>query len=353
MRKKRFYKNVKRNRKWTESARGRKLDFADKYADGGIYTDKFDYLRPKKKSRSERAEKYRKLRKALKIIPIALLCFAVLNAGYALMGIYMNRHAMPELSQNGSDSQTDSGMASIQLKLYAQLAQSVSLDGSVMLDAVINEAQKNGCNGVAFEIKRQDGTLGYMSTLANADAYNAVASPMPEMEKSVEQLIGRELLPAGIVWCYRDGIVPAADGELAVKNSDGSLYTDIEGNTYLNPDAPETYNYLKDIIVEAKESGITVFALCATALPDDISGGYGDGFEALAKRLYDDIGTDIKLLEGVELEVDGDDPDDLSELALNEENKDRVYLISSSADKSLIKEKLEDGGAVSCIFAEQ
>ena len=50
---KRFYKNVKRNQTWTEEIQGREIDFADKYADDGIYSDKFDYLRPKKKPKNK------------------------------------------------------------------------------------------------------------------------------------------------------------------------------------------------------------------------------------------------------------------------------------------------------------
>ena len=58
MKKKRFYKNVKRNTKWTEEEKGYPIDFADKYAsDEGIYSDKFDYMRPKiKKKRKHKAQ---------------------------------------------------------------------------------------------------------------------------------------------------------------------------------------------------------------------------------------------------------------------------------------------------------
>lgn len=57
---KRFYKNVKRNQTWTEEIQGREIDFADKYADDGIYSDKFDYLRPKKKPKNKRKSLERK-----------------------------------------------------------------------------------------------------------------------------------------------------------------------------------------------------------------------------------------------------------------------------------------------------
>ena len=52
MKKKRFYKNIKRGSKWTEEENGYPIDFADKYiSDEGIYTDKFDYMRPKTKKK--------------------------------------------------------------------------------------------------------------------------------------------------------------------------------------------------------------------------------------------------------------------------------------------------------------
>ena len=55
MKKKRFYKNVKRNQQWTQSEAGREIDFADKYMSGeGIYSDKFDYMRPKVKKKRKR-----------------------------------------------------------------------------------------------------------------------------------------------------------------------------------------------------------------------------------------------------------------------------------------------------------
>lgn len=47
MKKKRFFKNAKRNQIWTEEEKGRKIDFADKYIYSDTYSDKYDYLRPK------------------------------------------------------------------------------------------------------------------------------------------------------------------------------------------------------------------------------------------------------------------------------------------------------------------
>ena len=55
MKKKRFYKNIKRGEKWTEEEKGYPVDFADKYiSDEGIYTDKFDYARKQKRKGAQK-----------------------------------------------------------------------------------------------------------------------------------------------------------------------------------------------------------------------------------------------------------------------------------------------------------
>lgn len=75
MKKKRFYKNVKRNVKWTEEEKGYPIDFADKYvSDEGIYSDKFDYMRPKIKRSANTRRRRARCSKGL-----ALPCSACLS----------------------------------------------------------------------------------------------------------------------------------------------------------------------------------------------------------------------------------------------------------------------------------
>ena len=351
MRKKRFYKNVKRNQKWTEDVQGRRIDFADKYADGGIYSDKFDYLRPKKKSGSRKLKAYQKVQKLFKLIPMVILALAVLNLGYAGMSIYMKRHAMPDIA--GTDGYSQGGFNHSVVKLSGEYIDAVSLDGSDILDSVLSEAQTGSYNSVAFDIKRSDGTVSYRSGLVNIDAFGATAFAATDLKGSVNKLAQRNILSVGIVYCYPDNIVPSADPSMAIQNEDGSLYEDSRGNTYLDPDSELAYNYIRDIIVEVKEQGITAFILRGVDLPEDISGSYNDGFEALAARLYGDIGTDIKLIEAVGITLDEEDLDNIADIISNELNDSQTYYVITSADKTSTKEKLEESGILSYILAEQ
>lgn len=135
------------------------------------------------------------------------------------------------------------------------------------------------------------------------------------------------------------------------------VYTDDSGNTYLNPNSDLAYRYIKDIIEEANTQGVKVFILNETKLPSDISEKYEDGFDVLSAKLYKDIGSDIKLLEAVNISLSekaaDESSNEISEKMKNNLNENQVYYIKTSADKYLIKEKLEESGIVSFILADK
>ncbi len=379
MKRKRFYKNVKRNQVWTEEEKGREIDFADKYLDNGVYSDKYDYLRPKQKRK-----KYFNKNNVISFFKKAgavVLGFLILSTGYIFMDVYMQRHAMPDTVQN-EENVEEPHLNEVSLNLKSKYVESVSLDGGVMLDAVVTDLQSNGYNSVAFDIKRKEGTIGYRSALANVDTFGAIAFPATDLKSSVATLGNEDILAVGIVHCYLDNLVPSVQQSAAIMGSNGLVYKDSRDNTYLNPNSDITYNYIKGIIQEAYEMGITIFVLDDVDLPNDISDSYNDGFENLATRLYKDIGTDIKLLQAVNVELksnvqneeDKNDSDD--EDSDNEEDKEnnknnnkeqdneiskkldnsignnQIYFVKTSADRESIKQKLEEHGVISFILSD-
>lgn len=364
MKKKRFYKNKARNQRWTEPEVGREIDFADKYNEPegtGIYSDKFDYLRPKTKKKKQHKIQLKKLGK---ILAAAALSFLVIGVGYTGMDVYMQRNAMPLASQ--SDEDLGGAMNEVALSLKSKYVESISLDGGVMLQSVISDAMDGGYNSITLDLKRSEGSVGYKSRLAAVDTYGAVAFPAGNLKASVEMLKNNDILTVGRVYCYLDNLVPAQDYSAAVLNSNSIPYTDSRNNTYLNPDSQTAYKYIKDIILEAYETGITVFVLDGVDLPNELSGQYNDGFDYLASRLYADLGTEIKLLRAVNVSVssravydeDGDVIDEGS-VSVDIENKlsddigtNAVYFITTNAELSAAKEGLDDAAVSSYILSE-
>lgn len=378
MKKERFYKNVKRNLKWTEEEKGYPIDFADKYlSDEGVYTDKFDYMRPKvKKKRKHKA----RARTFLKRAGITLLCLLIIGVGYTAMDVFMMRNGMP-VRYSDIEPDTQSSINEMKLDLQCAFEESISMDGSVILDSVITELTQGAYNSVMFDIKREDGTIGYQSALATVDTYSAVSLAASDLKTSAQKLNEQDILAVGRVYCYLDNLVPARDRSAALLDSNGLPYTDSQGNTYLNPNSETVYKYIKDIIAEAADMGVTVFVLEGTDIPESAGEGYADGFETLAARLYEDIGTDIKLLEAVHINADdalrssvqeettaGEETQEkeeetaqaaenitaaVAELFSEELSTDRVYYVTTSLDIGEVKTILEESGIESFILANE
>lgn len=186
-----------------------------------------------------------------------------------------------------------------------------------------------------------------------------------------------------------DNLVPQKDRSAAILDSNGIPYTDSKGNTYLNPDSQTAYKYIKDIIAEAADAGITVFVLDGTDLPEAIADEYSGGFDKLAAKLYNDLGTDIKFVKEIDVSLSASDigksenqesneeeranrkaEEDNDEESADEETTEsttqnkinellpqidtsrEVYFITAAADKAETKSVLEDCGISSYILAD-
>ncbi len=300
MKKKRFYNNKNRNQKWTEQPTGRKIYFADKYVDAP--KDTTEQIKKKRAKKpfftKERRENF------FKGLIITVASITLVGTGYTIMDIHMDRNAMPFVE---SDENNTANLNNININIKGSGCQSLSLDGGLMLGAVIDTAAENGYTSLAFDLKRNDGTIGYNSSLATISSFGAISSPSGDLKASANLLKENDVLPIGIISCYKDNIAPAADPGFALFKG-GSLFKDSAGNTYLNPSADNTYNYIKSIIDETVGMGINVFILDNYDLPES-AGEQNGGFDKLSEKLYNDFNESnesIKLLKAIDLNLSSD-----------------------------------------------
>jgi hypothetical protein len=215
------------------------------------------------------------------------------------------------------------------------------MDGNIMLSAVIESAHSDGYTSVTFDIKRDDGTVGYNSSLATIDMYGARSSPASDIQKSINQLISNDILPVARISCYKDNVASAGDLTAGITVG-GELYKDEDGYAYLNPDSPTTYNYIKGLIDEVRSMGVTVFILDNCDLPEDISSDYNDGFQALAEKLYNDFGSDVKLLTGVEITIDSTQSEDAESETADLETQWQTATEGLNSENIIFEIKAED-----------
>jgi hypothetical protein len=209
---------------------------------------------------------------------------------------------------------------------------------------------------LSFDLKRDDGTIGYESTLATINTFGAVSSPSSNLQTSIDLLKGNDILPIGRISCYKDNITPIADITSAVYDN-GSIYKDSAGNTYLNPDSENSYNYIKSIIDESFGYGISVFLLDNYDLPDEISDNYSDGFDELALKLYDDFGDNLKLLKAVDINITSNSTNDIEDeweektQHINTSDNKTVICITAN-DTAMVKQFLDNRGITNYIIFE-
>lgn len=294
MKKKRFYNNKDRNQKWTEQPTGRKIYFADKYIDAP--KDTTEQLKQKRAKEPFFTRARRE--KLLKGLIVTIASIALVGTGYTIMDVHMDRHAMPFVENEENNT---ANLNSINISIKGSRCQSLSLDGGLMLSAVIDDATKSGYTSLAFDLKRNDGTIGYNSALATISSFGAVSSPSSDLKASANLLKENDVLPIGIISCYKDNIAPAADPSFALYDG-GAQFKDSAGNTYLNPSSDNVYSYIKSIIDEAVGMGVNVFVLDNYDLPEGAVEKNG-GFEELSEKLYADFSDDIKLLKAIDLNL--------------------------------------------------
>lgn len=339
MKKRKFYNEKKRNTKWTEPPKGHEIDFADKYIGDGPGSDKYDSKRPSYQV-SEKNKKRQKRTKRLKAALTIVLCVLFISAGYTTMDVYMLRNAKPLTHIGSNDDKNEINLADMTLNICATKVESVSLDSSVMLSSVTNELTENGFSGLVFDAKRENGTIGYASSLASIDTFSAISNASSQPQASIKQLINNDILPIARICCYQDNVVPQQDSTAALKHN-SKLYKDENGNTYLNPNSDSAYSYIKDIIGELHTFGIDVFILYGCDLPKDVQGKYNDGFDSIAKKLSEDFNSEIKLLEEIDLTIYGKDAEtgEITSTAIKNElsgiekpNKNQILCISTKAN---------------------
>lgn len=334
-RQKHFYNNKQRNQKWTEQETGRYIDFADKYS-----PDKKDgeFDESRVNANNIKLKKERKRKTVKKIVSI-VLAVVIVCIGYTGADVYMTRHARPAEQRTKQQTTDASDISQINMSIASYQIESVSLDGSVMLSSIISDLGKSGFSSVTFDAKRTDGSIGYASKLASVDTFGAVSASASQPQKSIKQMIDNDILPIARICCYRDNVVPEQSQNAAVMQN-GKVYKDSEGYTYLNPNSDFAYNYIKDIVSELKDCGVTVFVLNGCDLPKAVSDKYNDGFDYISKRLSKDFNGEIRLLEEVDVKITDENA---TENTVNEEikkfesiDKNKIYYITTKVGEDTL-----------------
>ena len=143
----------------------------------------------------------------------------------------------------------------------------VSLPRTALYDgtasALVDEA---GGNAALFDMKGDDGTLGYVSELELAKTVRASDSN-PAVNAAIKALTGSELYTVARVSCFKDNTTPYRDTSLAIKTNSGYNWKDAAGDRWASPNSAPMRQYLADLCVELARLGFDEILLDNAQFP--------------------------------------------------------------------------------------
>ncbi len=347
MKRRRFYNNKNRGRKWTEPEVGRPIDFADKYSDSDKGSNKF--VKADNSRSSEFIKRKRAQKKKLTALSIFLAAVLVLT-GFFIADVHMQRRAKP-VQNSIAAAQKKSAASEISLSFSGRIVPSVALDGGVMLTSVITEAQKDGKTAIMFDAKRADGTIGYLSNLTTVSTFSLISAEGVKPADSFKMIKENDIIPVARVYTYLDNALPKLYDEAALTGKK-KLFRDSDGNTYLDPESETAYSYIKDIINELSSMGITDIVL------DGCTVNETDYFSKLTSRLNNDIEGELRFYKAVSVELKGFDAEsgDINEAGIKNDiskfpkpGENSVLIIKTDLEEESYKAFLEEKGITAYI----
>lgn len=122
-----------------------------------------------------------------------------------------------------------------------------------------------GANAAVFDMKADDGSLGYVSGVELARQVGASAAD-PAVNAAIEALNGGEIYTVARVSCFRDDKVPYYDNNTALRTNAGN-WRDAGGVRWMSPQSEAARRYVTGLCVELAGLGFDEILLDNSAYP--------------------------------------------------------------------------------------
>lgn len=122
-------------------------------------------------------------------------------------------------------------------------------------------------DALALELKGSDGFLRWHSQVPTADSF-AVNGTL-ELQEALDKLKAQNIYLIAALGSLTDAAMAQRNAPIALKNADGSVYTDRAGGSYLDPYNDGTRAYLLALLTELRDLGFDEVLLRGFACPED------------------------------------------------------------------------------------
>ena len=173
-----------------------------------------------------------------------------------------------------------------------------------------NQVAAAGANAAIFDMKADDGTLGYVSNVELARTLGSSASD-PGLNTAIETLCDTELYTIARVSCFRDNTAPYQNNSLSIKTNSGYNWRDAGDVRWMSPTNEKARQYVVDVCVELAQLGFDEILLDNAAYPvngklQNIKTGSAydaSAFSTVVSGFYDQVRTALAPYPQVRLSI--------------------------------------------------
>jgi len=145
------------------------------------------------------------------------------------------------------------------------------------LNRFIELCETTDINSLIIDIKNDEGQITFLSYMSRNSM--AATSIIKNPGEIVSLLKSHEIYTIARIVCFKDPIRSIETPEFAIKDKDGNLWKDTNGNTWLNPYETGAWDYLIEVAKEAAELGFDEIQFDYVRFPTDgniLNIDYGD-----------------------------------------------------------------------------
>lgn len=127
--------------------------------------------------------------------------------------------------------------------------------GSDRMNSLINMTETTEINALVIDVKGDTGKISYQMDSPLAKEIGAVTNTVSDMSALVNKLKSKNIYLIARIVAFKDPYLAEKRHDLAIKNKDGSLFRDNNGECWVNPYNQEVWDYLVELATQAAAIG--------------------------------------------------------------------------------------------------
>lgn len=258
--------------------------------------------RNRKVKRFDTIYSHRKKRKELFfkiLITVLILLAIVVLTFFVASGIFNQKNNRPPESETSSSAESSAESSQVEKtvveadKIQGTELPVADLQNKEAIQAFVKKAKEKGCNTIVVPLKGASGELLYHSSSEKATAWNTVSAKAVDAKEIAQIIQGEGLMPMAHIYAFEDKKAGDVKYDNTYTKKNGTIWTDNNGASWLNPYKDAARNYITDIVKELGGSGFERVLIQEADFPKNmgnaVTGSGGLSKEQILEQFYQEL----------------------------------------------------------------